>query len=233
MNAASGIIGGMSMKTFATGAGLTLALGCLALPAIAQQIPPVVDSKAAAACAPPDLAAAVDCLEKHLKPEFRNDVAKAATPEALLPSEIHIGLWMRNNWGFWTGSPLAQYMLSKRVTQPDVQSNRIVQALWLKGKGCRFDWNHVGYIVAAMDKAIGTPGSNPCEVTVAEAEAAARNPMSGRYAAYPNANPGAGRAAAPAAGRAGRAGRAGAQTVNPNAAANQGEGEDDPNNPNQ
>lgn len=228
------------MKTLITGIGLSAALGCLALPALAQQIAPVTDTKAAAACAPKDIAAAVDCLEKHLKPEFKNDVAKAATPEALLPSEIHIGLWMRNNWGFWTGSPLTQYMLAKRVTQPDVQTNRIVQALWLKGKGCRFDWNHVGYIVAAMDKSIAAnSGAAPCEVTVAEAEAASRNPMSGRYAAYPNANPGAGRAA-PAAGRAGRAGaaaaarggRAGASTVNPNSTASQGEGEDDDNNNN-
>ncbi len=230
MNGAASI-GGSTMKRLIVGLGGSAALLALAYPAIAQQIAPVIDSKAAAACAPKDIAAAVDCLEKHLKPEFKNDVAKAATPEALLPSEIHIGLWMRNNWGFWTGSPLAQYMLAKRVTQPDVQSNRIVQALWLKNKGCRFDWNHVGYIVAAMDKTIATPSAAPCEVTVAEAEAAARNPMSGRYAAYPNANPGAGRAAPAAGGRAGRAGRAGAAAVNPNP--NQGEGEDADNNPNQ
>jgi hypothetical protein len=179
---------------------LSLALGGLiaaaAMPAAAQQISPMADNRAAVACEPSDMAAAVACLERHLKAEVKADIAKAADPVALEPTEIYVGLWIRNNWGIWSGSPLFQYMLSKRVTQPEPQTNRMVQALWLRAKGCQFDPNDVGYVVAATNKA--RRGDNPCSVTVAEAQAAGRNPM-GTTAAAANNRRGAAAANAAAA----------------------------------
>jgi hypothetical protein len=186
------------MKTLAIAIG-GLVASAFALPAAAQQIAPVTDAKAAAACAPADMTAAVACLDKFLKPEVKADIAKSANPDALMPSEIYVGLWIRNNWGIWNGSPLFQYMLSKRVTQPEPMTNRMVQALWLRSKGCQFDPNDVGYVVAGVNKA--AKGDNPCAVTVAEAQAAGRNPM-GVTAAGANNRRGAQAAAAAAAGAA-------------------------------
>lgn len=164
---------------------------CAAGLALAQQIAPVINPAAAIACAPKDMAAAVGCLETHLRPEVKADIAKVTNPDQLLTQEIYVGLWVRTNWGLWSGSPLSQYMLTHKVTQLDAMSNRIVDAYYLKTKGCKYDLNDVGYVVAATNK-LGAR-ADPCSVTVAEATLARSQPM------------GAPRARAAAAGQAGRA----------------------------
>lgn len=143
----------------------TLAAGL----AMAQQVSPVKDESAAIACAPKDIAQAVACLDQHLNDKVKADM-KSATVKTEPAEELYLGLWIRNNWGFWTGSDLVQFMVANKIPQVERASYRVVQAYWLKTQGCKYDWNNLGYTVAAMNKA--EAGKDPCSVTLAEADTA-------------------------------------------------------------
>lgn len=104
-------------------------------PAMAQR-----NGQALAACAPLDVAEAVACLDRNLPrrvlPQFG---------EGPLASDQHMGIgrWIRNNWGLWSGGPLADFFVAHGVRHPDDMSGTILHAYELKLAGCDLDWNDV------------------------------------------------------------------------------------------
>jgi hypothetical protein len=171
----------------------------------AQVLVPMKDPAAAKACAPKDIVAAVACLEQHLTADVKDQILKAKNVDELIAPQLAVATWVRDNWGLWTGSPLAQYLVSKKVQVVPQMSDRLVQAMWLKNKGCTFDINEPGYLTAAVAKS--ATGQDPCAVTVAEArQAGAVAAPYGRGETRPQPPAAARRGrAAPAAAAAGRA----------------------------
>lgn len=144
----------------------TLGLLAMAPAAMAQQIAPVMDREAAAACKPDTLGEAIACLDQHLKPEVKDDI-RAATIENLGRQELYVGLWVRNNWDLWFGGDLAQWFVANDLPQVERMSQRVIDAYWLHTQGCEYDWSVLGYTVGGIDKAVA--GENPCSLTLAEA----------------------------------------------------------------
>jgi hypothetical protein len=71
-----------------------------------------------------------DCfvqLEKTLRPgniaHIRN-----ATKDDLSLEHFGLGLWMRNNWGLWGRSRLAEWFNARGVTDPDEMSSAILRS---------------------------------------------------------------------------------------------------------
>lgn len=56
------------------------------------------------------------------------------------------GIWMRNEWGLWSGSRLQQYFISKRIVHPDDMSGAILEGYYkrkIKGE----DFSIEDYVV--------------------------------------------------------------------------------------
>jgi hypothetical protein len=187
------------MKFAIMAAGAALLIGGAASAEITE---PMANAAQAKACKPKDIVTGVACLEQNLRPDIKDQVLKAKTADDLIAPQLAVATWVRDNWGLWTGSELSQYMTLKKVTVVPQMSDRLIQAMWLKNKGCAFDINEPGFITAAVAKSAN--GQDPCAVTVAEARAAGAAPAPygrGETRPQPVAAPGRGRAA-PARGAA-------------------------------
>ena len=68
-------------------------------------------------------------LEKVGTPEDR-DALKHATERELARYHLSLGMWMRNTWGLWGGSPLAQYFRGLGLRHPDDMSGVILRTYW-------------------------------------------------------------------------------------------------------
>lgn len=51
-------------------------------------------------------------------------------------SHFGLGMWIRNNWGLWSGSRLQQYFIQRDINHPDSMSSFIISQYsnWLNGK---------------------------------------------------------------------------------------------------
>ena len=56
---------------------------------------------------------------------FKNKTEGAAVAE----THHSVGLWIRNEWGLWKGSPLKDYFIQLGVTHPDDMSGIIIRCL--------------------------------------------------------------------------------------------------------
>ena len=76
-------------------------------------------------------------------------------PERDAMSAFHFGLgmWLRNNWGFWGGSRLQQYFIQRGVTHPDNMSGALLEYYYDYLHGYHQGWR-------AFD---ATPPKNPTE----------------------------------------------------------------------
>jgi hypothetical protein len=65
----------------------------------------------------------------------------AAEDEIVGKSHFGLGLWMRNNWGLWAGSHLAQYFNNMGIFHPDDMSGIILTSFHrhLNGQDIRLD----------------------------------------------------------------------------------------------
>jgi len=79
-------------------------------------------------------------LEKLLDEEELEEFKKAEESELAL-YHFGLGMWIRNNWGLWLDSPLAQYFKSIGVQHPDDMSAIILTSFHrhLNGKDLRLD----------------------------------------------------------------------------------------------
>ena len=58
--------------------------------------------------------------------------------QAMIEYHFGPGMWMRNQWGLWGGSPLAKHMKKLGFTHPDDVSATILKTFWCKRHGKDF-----------------------------------------------------------------------------------------------
>jgi hypothetical protein len=78
---------------------------------------------------PKDLEDAFLELEKMLSPALLNEIRLKSEKDMI---EYHhgFGTWLRNNWGLWAGSRLAQYFRQLGISHPDDMSGVILTSFW-------------------------------------------------------------------------------------------------------
>ncbi|MCK9573144.1 MAG: hypothetical protein M0R20_01920 [Candidatus Omnitrophica bacterium] len=75
-----------------------------------------------------------DCfkeLEKMLTPELIKEM-ETGTEADMGKYHRGLGMWIRNNWGLWSGSRLEVYFNNLRVHHPDDMSGIILDSFWRK-----------------------------------------------------------------------------------------------------
>jgi hypothetical protein len=73
-----------------------------------------------------------DCfkeLEKMLPPDLIAEM-KTETEDNMVKYHRGLGMWMRNNWGLWSGSRLAKYFNALGIRHPDDMSGIILDSFW-------------------------------------------------------------------------------------------------------
>lgn len=108
---------------------LILALGCMAQED-KSKITPTPDSTASSKVyIPKDLEDTFAELMKMRSPALLNEMRLKSEKDM---AEYHhgFGTWLRNNWGLWAGSRLAQYFKQLGVNHPDDMSGIILTSFW-------------------------------------------------------------------------------------------------------
>lgn len=61
---------------------------------------------------------------------------RSAPEDHLALYHFGLGMWLRNNWGLWTSSPLAVWFNERGIHHPDDMSGIILTSYWrhLNGK---------------------------------------------------------------------------------------------------
>ena len=88
------------------------------------------------ACAPATFDAAVNCLDKHLPEESKDALRERGGASR---SHFGLGMWLRNNWGLWSGGKLQQAMKTMGFQHPDDMSGTIIEAEAARLRGETFD----------------------------------------------------------------------------------------------
>ena len=78
---------------------------------------------------PEDLEDAFVELKKMLSPALLNEM-RLKSEEDMIGYHHGLGTWLRNNWGLWAGSRLAQYFRQLGVNHPDDMSGIILTSFW-------------------------------------------------------------------------------------------------------
>jgi hypothetical protein len=88
------------------------------------------------ACNPKNFNAALSCLQKHLSPDAKKLIS---TKDGRVDAHMWLGMFLRNNWGLWSGSELALDMRRHGFTHPDDMSSVIMDAFAAKDAGQEYD----------------------------------------------------------------------------------------------
>jgi hypothetical protein len=83
---------------------------------------------------PKDLAAALVELDHMLPQELRDEMRRDPDPR-LIKYHFSLGLWIRNEWGLWSGSHLAAHLQELGLFHPDDMSVLILESYWLHLRG--------------------------------------------------------------------------------------------------
>lgn len=78
---------------------------------------------------PKDLADCFVQLKKLLKPE-EVERMRSGTEDDMNRYHFGLGMWIRNNWGLWGGSPLAKWFNARGIKHPDDMSGIILDSFW-------------------------------------------------------------------------------------------------------
>jgi hypothetical protein len=78
---------------------------------------------------PKDIEDAFKELDRMLTREFRDYFAKCPISDTL-KYHFGLGMWLRNNWGMWSGDRLASYFASIGIFHPDDMSGIILDSYW-------------------------------------------------------------------------------------------------------
>jgi glutathione peroxidase-family protein len=109
---------------------LILILGLGSMAQDKSKITPTPDSTAPfKVYIPKDLEDAFIELKKMLSPALLNEIRLKSEKDMI---EYHhgFGTWLRNNWGLWAGSRLAQYFRQSGIKHPDDMSGIILTSFW-------------------------------------------------------------------------------------------------------
>ena len=84
---------------------------------------------------PPNILACFLELDKKLTPENVLKLNALKSAGEMINYHFGLGMWMRNNWGLWSGSRLSAYMKQRRFSDPDSMSGEILKYyyFWFKG----------------------------------------------------------------------------------------------------
>lgn len=78
---------------------------------------------------PADLEDSFRELQKMLHPDLLREMKEKPEKEMAMHHR-GLGMWMRNNWGLWAGSRLAEYFNGMGVFHPDDMSGIILDSFW-------------------------------------------------------------------------------------------------------
>jgi hypothetical protein len=78
---------------------------------------------------PKDLEDSFAQLESLLKQEEIEKI-RSGTDDRMIDYQFGLGLWMRNNWGLWSGSRLAKWFNGIGIHHPDDMSAIILTSFW-------------------------------------------------------------------------------------------------------
>jgi hypothetical protein len=78
---------------------------------------------------PATLDEAFDVLERGLPRDFINRLY-ASESDVTIELQDTLGRWMRQHWGLWTGSPLAEHLRAQGLDHPDDMSGVILTSFW-------------------------------------------------------------------------------------------------------
>jgi hypothetical protein len=120
----------MARHAFTLVIGWLLGMGPGAMALSGQHAPPPAS--------PSSLAEALDSLQRELSPAQLAFIRDSMT-EDMGAAHMPIGLGLRNRWGLWARSPLAQYFDSLGVYHPDDMSGIILTSLWRRLHGRPID----------------------------------------------------------------------------------------------
>lgn len=75
-------------------------------------------------------------LDKRLSEIDKKEMQALPERDDMIRYHIGLGMWMRNNWGLWSGSRLQIYFMDKGVTHPESMSSVILFHYhdWLNGR---------------------------------------------------------------------------------------------------
>lgn len=79
--------------------------------------------------APPDLDSCLVTLEHELSTELQAEM-KAGTETDMIRYHFSTGMWMRNEWGLWSGSRLSRWFNDRGIFHPDDMSGIILTSFW-------------------------------------------------------------------------------------------------------
>ena len=106
-----------------------LALGCMAQ-GDKSKITPTPDPNAPfKVYIPKDLEDAFIELKTMLSPALLNEI-RLKSEKGMIDYHHGFGTWLRNNWGLWAGSRLAQYFKQLGINHPDDMSGIILTSFW-------------------------------------------------------------------------------------------------------
>lgn len=103
------------------------------------RIKPTLDKDSPTGVAiPKDLDAAFLELDRMLTKELRDEMRKGSERN-MAQYHFGLGMWMRNNWGFWKDLDLAKWFNKKGVFHPDDMSGVVLTSYWRCLNGKRID----------------------------------------------------------------------------------------------
>ena len=89
-------------------------------------------------CVPETYVASLDCLEVTLSDESKSELVGLPYDD-LIQTHMGLGMWIRNNWGLWSGGPLYDEMREFGFAHPDDMSTVIIEGFWARENGCSYD----------------------------------------------------------------------------------------------
>jgi len=96
-------------------------------------------------------------LERQFPKEELAKIDAMKSEDEMIQYHSGLGMGMRNGWGLWTGSPLAQHMRKLGFTHPDDMSGVILETFWCKRHGKDFRLKERAVFYAAYWKAVADP----------------------------------------------------------------------------
>jgi len=115
------------------------------------------DSKQSKEVVPTTLQEAHRQLERQLPKEELAKIDAMKSEDEMIQYHFGLGMRMRNGWGLWRGSPLAQHMRKLGFTHPDDMSGVILETFWCKRHGKDFRLNERADYYRAYWKAEADP----------------------------------------------------------------------------
>lgn len=79
---------------------------------------------------PTDINDCINQLNSFWNDSIRTEISKMERDEFAGTAHFGIGLWMRNNWGLWSGSRLSEYFNELGIDHPDDMSGIILDSYY-------------------------------------------------------------------------------------------------------